>query len=179
MINAIYSDENLCKEEILDTIDMILNILASHEDFRPKMSDELRSDLARIGGDPLPPDVEEELKKHEIEMDKFMTEMGEECKKSFPKEFNRLKDRYPGIIHMVLRYGEHADFVRLRRMLDLAESMEKKRISPMDASYRIGRELRNNYVNPCLGINESDINEINPNTIDIDKIRRENPHIFK
>ena len=179
MQNAIYSSENLCKEEILDTVDMVLDVLAPREDFRPKMSDSLRARVKEIGGDELPEDVEQELRLHEGEMEIFMKEMEAECKSNFSREFKRLQDRYPGIIQMILRYGEHSDLVGLRKMLELSESVEKKEISRMSASYQIGKELRNKYVNQRLGVNASDINEIDPNSVDIDRIKRENPHIFK
>lgn len=179
MLNNIKSHENLCKEEILDIVDMMLDVLSTQEDFRPVQSDYLRDELAKAEGNQIPDYLEKDIKEHEAAMEKFMNDVEVICKQKFEKDYKRLKHRYPSIVKMILRYGEHADLIRLRRMLDLNELMEKKHVSPLRAEYQVGQELRNTYVNPRLNIKENQINEINPDTIDLEKIKRNNPSIFK
>ena len=177
-MNNIKSTENISKEEILDIVDMILDVLSTQEDFRPLMSDYLREELAKIEG-PVPDHLDSELRAHETEMEKFMDDVEKLCKKKFEKEYKRLKHRYPGIVKMILRYGEHADLIRLRKMLDLNEMMEKRQVNPLRADYQIGQELRDKFVNPRLGLSREEIREMKPDEVDLEKIKRANPSIFQ
>lgn len=113
-------DTSLTKDEILDTINSILDVLATQEDFRPRMSDQLRADLDTIKKEEtIPKDIETSLREHEMNMSKFMRSVDEMCMVKFPKEYKRLKEKYPQIVRMVLRDGEHANLIKLRRRLDL------------------------------------------------------------
>lgn len=113
-------DTTLSKDEILDTINSILDVLSTQEDFRPRMSDKLRADIDKIKKeDVIPKEIENDLREHEMNMSKFMRSVDALCEAKFSKEYKRLKEKYPQIVRMVLRDGEHADLIRLRRRLDL------------------------------------------------------------
>lgn len=113
-------DTSLTKDEILDTINSILEVLSHQEDFRPRMPDKLRADIDKLKKDvEIPKGLENDLREHEMNMSKFMKTVDDLCESKFPKEYRRLKEKYPQIVRMVLRDGEHADLIRLRRRLDL------------------------------------------------------------
>ena len=113
-------DTSLTKDEILDTINSILEVLSHEEDFRPRMSDKLRADIDKIKKEAtIPKEIENDLREHEMNMSKFMRGIDTICETKFPKEYKRLKEKYPQIVKMVLRDGEHADLITLRRRLDL------------------------------------------------------------
>jgi hypothetical protein len=169
----------LCKEEILDTIKMILRTIEPYDSERPKMSERLQRDLRRIGGGQLPENIEAEVREHDDAMDKFLINMRKICKNSFRPEFKRLKDNNPGIVDMIIKYGKNTDFVRLNKMLDLYEKVQTKDVSNLKASYQIGRELRDEFVNQRIGVRQEDITELDPDSVDINKIQQEHPHIFK
>lgn len=169
----------LCKEEILSTINMIMRTIESHEIERPKMSEELQRELKRIGGGQLPENIETQVREHDDAMDKFMNDMKKLCKASFKHEFKRLKNNNPGIVDMIIKYGKNTDFNRLNKMLDMYERVQSKDVSNLKASYQIGKELRDEFVIDRIGERRENIQELDPETVDMEKIQRENPHIFK
>ena len=169
----------LCKEEILDTVELILKLTDNHEHERPKMTIQLQNALKRIGGNTLPADIEHEQKEFEDSLDKFALEMGKLCKQTFPVEYKRLKNNNNGIVTVILRYGRNTDFGKLNHMLDMYEKMQTGDLKKLKASYQIGRELRNEFVNPRLNIQEEDVQELDPDTVDMNQIQKEHPHIFK
>ena len=123
-MNSRSNMRSLSKEEILDTIDMILNLLADKEDYRPRMAEELNNTVLKLKGEAIPPIIESELREHEMEMDMFMKAIETLCEDSFPKEYKRLRDCHPDILRRVLRNGEaRSDLVLLRRKLELNESV--------------------------------------------------------
>ena len=116
----------LDKDEILDTVDMILDLLADKEDYRPKMPEELNKKVQKLKTEEIPENVESELREHEMEMEMFMKAIETLCEEEFPKEFKRLKDYHPEIVRRVLRHGEaRSDLVLLRRKLELNEKTTK------------------------------------------------------
>ena len=169
----------LCKEEILNTIDMILRAIKPYNSERPKMSERLQRDLRRIGGGQLPDNIEAEVREHDDAMDKYLVQMRKICKSAFREEFKRLKNNNAAIVDMIIKYGENTDFVRLNKMLDLYEKIQTKDVSNLKASYQIGKELRDEFVTQRIGVNKEDIREIDPDSVDLDKIQKEHPHIFK
>ena len=169
----------LCKEEIMSTINMILRAIEPYDSERPKMSERLQRDLRRIGGGQLPENIEAEVREHDDAMDKYLGEMKKVCKTAFRQEFKRLKDNNAGIVDMIIKYGKNTDFVRLNKMLDLYEKIQTKDVSNLKASYQIGKELRDEFVNQRIGVNREDIKEIDPESVDLDKIQKDHPHIFK
>ena len=172
----------LCKEEILDTIDMMLKITDPHEAIRPRMSVAFQATLKKIGGNALPQAVDAELNEHERALEKFMKEMRKLCKQSLPLEYKRLKDNNPGIVNVVLRYGRNLDFAMLNHMLDTYEktlSGTKDEIGKRKVDYQIGKLLRNKFVLGRLGEKEENVSEIDPEQIDMEKIQKQHPQIFK
>ena len=170
----------LCKQEMLDTIELMLQVSDENQGSRPIMSENLKLKLKQIGGGKLPKDVEDENNEHEGRLDLFVKKLEEKCKERFPNEFQRLNDNNHGIVYMILKYGRNTDFVRLNKMLDLYEMFwDKKTISEVKAAYMVGQELRNDYVLDRLGIKEEDIKEIDPETVDMEKVQKEHPHVFQ
>ena len=123
-MNLRSNTRSLCKEEILDTIDLILDLLADKEDFRPRMSEELNNTVLKLkADDPIPEHIESQLREHEMEMEMFMKAIETLCEASFPREFKRLRDCHPDILRRILRNGEaRSDLVLLRRKLELNEA---------------------------------------------------------
>ena len=170
----------LCKQEILDTIDKMLKISDENQERRPIMSKTLKNKLENIGGGKLPKDVEDDYNEHEGRLEIFVKQLEAQCKERFPNEFQRINDNNHGIVIMILKYGRDTDFVRLNKMLDLYEMFwDKKTISKVKADYLIGQELRNEFVNDRLNIKEEEIEELDPEAVDLEKIQKEHPHIFQ
>ena len=125
-MNSRSNTKNLPKEEILDTVDMILELLSDKEEFRPRMSESVHIQILKLKGKEIPKEIEEELKEHETEMKMFMKAIETLCNDSFPVEFNRLKDYHPDIVERVIKNGEaRSDLVLLRRRLELNEAINR------------------------------------------------------
>jgi len=122
-MNSRSNIRSLPKEEILDTVDMILDLLSDKEEFRPRIPEDINIQILKLQGDEIPEDIEEQLREHETEMEMFMKAIETLCEESFPTEFNRLKECHPDITKRILRNGEaRSDLVLLRRKLELNES---------------------------------------------------------
>ena len=117
----------LPKEEILDTVDMILELLSDKEEYRPRLADDINMKIINLQGNEIPEEIEDQLKEHEMEMEMFMKAIDTLCEESFPTEFNRLKEYHPDIVQRILRNGEaRSDLVLLRRKLEMIEANAKK-----------------------------------------------------
>lgn len=170
----------LSKNEMLDTIDLLLKICDANKDKRPIMDSRLKENLKRIGGAPLPKDIEKEEKEFEDKLDLYIKELQYICSKEYPYEYNRLNDNNAGIVYMVLKYGRETDFVRLNEFLDMYENFwDKKTVSKVKADYIIGKKLRNEYINSRLNVTEDNIEELDPEKVDLEKIQKEHPQIFQ
>jgi len=170
----------LSKNEMLDTIELMLKVCDENNEKRPIMNAQLKENLKRIGGAPLPKDIEKEEKEHEDKLDLFIKNLQYICNKEFPHEYNRLNDNNAGIVYMVLKYGRETDFVRLNEFLDMYESFwDKKTVSKVKADYIIGKKLRNEYINSRLNVTEDNIEELDPDKVDLEKIQKEHPQIFQ
>ena len=126
-MNAHSNIRILPKEEILDTVDMILELLSDKEEYRPRLADDINMKIINLQGNEIPEEIEDQLKEHEMEMEMFMKAIDTLCEESFPTEFNRLKEYHPDIVQRILRNGEaRSDLVLLRRKLEMIESNAKK-----------------------------------------------------
>jgi hypothetical protein len=122
-MNSHSNSRSLPKEEILDTVDMILDLLSDKEDYRPRMAEDINMQILKLKGDEIPEEIEDQLREHEAEMEMFMKAIETLCEESFPIEFNRLKEFHPDITKRILRNGEaRSDLVLLRRKLEINES---------------------------------------------------------
>lgn len=170
----------LSKNEILDTIELLLQVFDKHAENRPTMSPILKENLKRIGGGPRPKDIEKEEKEYEDKLDLFVKQLRNICNEEFPHEYNRLNDNNEGIVYMVLKYGRETDFAKLHEFLDLYENLwDKKTISKVKADYIIGKKLRNEYINSRLNVTEDNIEELDPEKVDLEKIQKEHPQMFQ
>lgn len=116
----------LPKEEILDTIDMILELLADKEEFRPRLADSVHMEILKLKEQEIPREIGDQIKEHESEMKMFIQAIETLCQEAFPVEFKRLKDCHPDIVERVIKHGEaRSDLVLLRRRLELNEAFNK------------------------------------------------------
>ena len=170
----------LSKNEILDTVELLLKVCDKNNDKRPIINAQLKENLKRIGGAPLPKDIEKEEKEHQDRLDLYIKQLQYICSQEFPHEYNRLNDNNEGIVYMVLKYGRETDFDRLNEFLDMYESFwDKKTVSKVKADYIIGKKLRNEYINSRLNVTEDNIEELDPDNVDLEKIQKQHPQIFQ
>ena len=82
--------------------------------------------------------------------------------------YTELNDRYPGIVKMFANdcfEGVDFDINRLEKMLSMLDMMnvsERKPEVVTDTNVSVMKELRNEYVLPKLGMQEEDVDEIDP-----------------
>jgi len=88
------------------------------------------------------------------------------------EHYASLNARYPGIVNMIVNYGQDFDIKRLASLLGIAERLNKGEIPELETHFNISTQLRNEFVLPKLGIAPQDVEPINLNEYTDERLKQ-------
>lgn len=177
-MNKVTSTEQFIPKDIaLSIVHKILDVM---DDLPPPQKSELLQRQLDRFDEPYPDHIQQMLQDFYNEEDEYKINIAQKCEKDLPEgEFERLNSRYPGIIQMIFRLHRNTNIQMMDHLLGQAEMVQSGQLSDSQTGYKVVSQLRNQFVLPKLNMKPEDVDEMNPDTVDMDKIKKENPQYFQ